>query len=188
MRNTSIARNYAEALLAAAQLHDAVERCGELIDGVAGVITADPRLHGVFMSPRISKAAKQQMIGQALEDVAPREFVRFLQAVVQRGRQGIIAEIAAEYERLVDTHLGRVHAVVSTARPADAALQRSIVERLTAVFGCAVRAHFRTDPAVLGGVIVRSGDRVFDGSLRRKLKLLKQGMLHAQLGGRDSAR
>jgi len=188
VRNTSVARNYAEALLASAQRHDAVERCGELIDGVAGVLASDPALAGVFMSPRIAKADKQRVIARALKDVAPPQFVRFLQGVVQRGRQGDIADIAAEYERLVDAHLERVHAVVSTARPADAALQRSIVERLTVVFGRAVRAHFRTDPALLGGVIVRSGDRVFDGSLRRRLKVLKQGMLHAQLGGRDSAR
>ena len=188
MRNTSIARNYAEALLAAAERHDAVERCGELIDGVAGVLASDPALAGVFMSPRIAKTDKQRVIERALKDVAPPEFVRFLQGVVQRGRQGIIADIAGEYERLVDTHLGRVHAVVSTARPADAELQRSIVERLTGVFGCAVRVHFRADPALIGGVAVRSGDRVFDGSLRRRLTLLKQRMLHAQLGGRDTAR
>ncbi|HVM43449.1 MAG TPA: ATP synthase F1 subunit delta [Gemmatimonadales bacterium] len=187
MRNTSIARNYAEALLAAAERARAVERCGELIDGVAGVLASDPVLAGVLMSPRIAKADKQRLVERALKGVAPAVFVRFLQSVIQRGRQGVIGDIAAEYERLVDVHLGRVHAVVSTARASDAALQASIVERLTAVFGREVRAHFRTDPALLGGVVVRSGDRVFDGSLRRRLKLLRHRMLHAQLGGGERA-
>jgi F-type H+-transporting ATPase subunit delta len=188
VRNSTVARNYAEALLATAQRHDVVERCGELIDGVAGVLAADPKLLGIFMSPRIAKAAKQQLIDRALKDVAPAQFVRFLQGVVQRGRQGMIADIAAEYEQLVDLHLNRIHAVVSTARPADAAQQDAIAHRLAEVFGQAVRTNFRTEPALLGGVIVRSGDRVFDGSLRRKLKLLKHRMMHAQLGGGDTAR
>jgi F-type H+-transporting ATPase subunit delta len=188
VRDATVARNYAEALLATAQRHGVVERCGELIDGVAGVLAADPKLQGIFMSPRIAKAAKQRLIEHALKGVAPTPFIRFLQAIVQRGRQGMIAEIAAEYEQLVDVHLKRVHAVVSTARQADAGLQDAITRRLGEVFGQTVRAHFRTDPALVGGVVVRSGDRVFDGSLRRRLKLLRHRMLHARLGGGDTAR
>jgi len=188
VRDATVARNYAEALLAMARRHDVVERCGELIDGVAGVLAADPKLEGIFMSPRITKVAKQRLIAQALKDVAPAQFVRFLQGIVQRGRQGMTSEIAAEYEQLVDRHLGRVHAVVTTAHPADEALQADITRRLTTVFGKTVRARFRTEPALVGGVVVRSGDWVFDGSLRRKLTLLKHGMLHAQLGGGVSAR
>jgi F-type H+-transporting ATPase subunit delta len=187
VRDATVARNYAEALLAMAQRHDVVERCGALIDGVAGVLAAEPKLQGILMSPRISKAVKQRLIEQALKDVAPAPFVRFLQGIVQRGRQGMIAGIAAEYEQLVDTHLNRVHAVVSTAHAADEALQLAITQRLTTVFGKTVRAHFRTEPALIGGVVVRSGDWVFDGSLRRRLKLLRHRMLQARLGGGDSA-
>ena len=188
MRSTTVARNYAEALLATAQRHGVVEQCGELIDEVAGVLAADPALHGVFMSPRVAKTTKQRLIADALKDVAPAPFVHFLQAVVQRGRQGLIPDIAGEYAQLVDGYLKRVHAVVSTARPADAALQRAIAKRLTTVFGTTVRVHYRADAALIGGVVVRSGDRVFDGSLRRKLKLLRHRMLLAQLGGGDTAR
>ena len=187
MRATTVARNYAEALLEAARPGGLVERCGDLLDAVAGVFAADPQLRGVFMSPRVAKDVKQRLIARALEGVAPPVFIRFLQAIVQRGRQGIVGEIAEEYEQLVDLHLDRVHAVVSTARPADAALQAAIAKRLGQVFGKTVRAHFRTEPALLGGVVVRSGDRVFDGSLRRRLKVLRQRMLHARLGGGAAA-
>lgn len=188
MRAATVARNYAEALLELAQREGTVERCGDLLDAVAGVFASDVQLRSVFMSPRIAKTAKQRLIARALADLAPAIFVRFLQAIVQRGRQGIVGEVAEEYEQLVDLHLDRIHAVVSTARPADAALQAAIAKRLGQVFGKTVRAHFRTEPALLGGVVVRSGDRIFDGSLRRRLKLLRQRMLHAQLGGGEGAR
>lgn len=188
MRDATVARNYAEALLEAAQRHGVVERCGELLDVLAGVWAADPQLRGVFMSPRISKAAKQQLVARALRNVAPAPFVGFLRAVIQRGRQGMMGELAAEYEGLVDAKLDRVHAVVSTARPADEQLRGVITQRLTAVFGKTVRTYFRTEPALLGGIVVRSGDRIFDGSIRRRLRLLRHRMLHAQLGESERAR
>ena len=182
MRDAPVCRNYAETLLAVAEKEQQVERYGELIDTVAGVLAADPALRGVFMSPRVPKQAKMRLVEQALSKVAPAPFIRFLQLVVQRGRQYLLTDIAEEYEQLVDRHLNRVHAVVSTARPVDEQLAAAVRTRLTVVFAQEVLPHFRADPALLGGIVVRVGDRVFDGSLRRKLKLLQHRMLHAPLG------
>ncbi len=188
MRDTAVCRNYAETLLAVAEKERQVERYGELIYAVAGVLAADAKLQGVFMSPRVPKQTKQALIAHALAKVAPTPFIRFLQLVVQRGRQYLLADIAAEYEQLVDRHLDRVHAVVSTARPVDEKLAAAVRKRLTAVFAKDVLPHFRTDPDLLGGIVVRVGDRVFDGSLRRKLKLLQRRMLHAPLGETGAAK
>ncbi len=183
MRDSTVCRNYAETLLALAEKEEQVERYGELIGTVAGVLAADVRLRGVFMSPRMPKETKKRLVADALKQVAPPAFVRFLQAVVQRGRQYLLGDVAEAYEQLVDRHLDRVHAVVSTARPVDKRLAAAIRKRLTEVFAKDVLPHFRDDPALLGGIVVRVGGRVFDGSLRRKVKLLRQRMLHAPLGG-----
>jgi F-type H+-transporting ATPase subunit delta len=183
VRDTAVCRNYAETLLAVAQKEGQVERYGELIDTVAGVLAADQSLRAVFMSPRVPKETKQRLIAQGLSKLAPPPFIRFLQLVVQRGRQYLLGDIAREYEELVDRHLDRVHAVVATARPVDGKLAAAVRQRLSAVFGKEVLPHFRAEPALLGGIVVRVGDRVFDGSLRRKLKLLQHRMLHARLGG-----
>ena len=188
MRDAPVCRNYAETLLAVADKEGQVERYGDLIDAVAGVLAADPALTGVFMSPRVSKQTKQRLIEQSLAKIAPKPFIRFLQLVVQRGRQYLLADIAAEYEDLVDRHLGRLHAVVATARPVDEKLAAAIKRRLSAVFAKEVLPHFRADPALLGGIVVRVGDRVFDGSLRRKLKLLQHRMLHVPLGETRAAK
>ena len=187
MRDAPVCRNYAETLLAVAVKERQVDRYGDLIETVAGVFMADPKLKGIFMSPRVPKQTKQKLIEDALSKVAPPSFIRFLQIVVQRGRQYLLADIAEEYEQLVDRHLNRVHAVVSTARPVDEKLAAAIRARLTVVFAKEVLPHFRADPALIGGVVVRVGDRVFDGSLRRKLKLLQHLMLHAPLGGKAAA-
>lgn len=179
MKNATIARNYAEALLAAATAKGArqVEEYGVLIDAVAGAVQADERIAVVLESPRVAKPVKAKLLADALEDHAPAEFVRFLQAVVRRGRQGLFADIAQEYLALLDVRLNRVHAGVTLSGESDAKLQAQIVERLAAAIGKGVRAHFRADPRIIGGVLVRVGDRIYDGTIRRRLMVMKRRML-----------
>lgn len=171
MKSVTVARNYAQALFAAGDQH------GQLLDAVAGAIQADERVATALESPRVSKATKSQILERALKGEAPREFVRFLQAVVRRGRQGLLPEIAQEYQRLLDEKLNRVHAGVTLAGEADARTQKQVVERLAKALGREVRAYFRADPRILGGVVVRVGDRIYDGSVRRRLTALQRRML-----------
>ena len=180
MRNYVVARNYAEALLAVADQAKAVERVGELLDAVAGAISSDPVIQAVMMSPRVKKADKKALLARGLEGIAPEGFVKFLASVVQRGRQGVLGDISQAYQLLADRHFNRLHASVVTARAADAALQQTITERLTKVMGKTVVPHFRADPAIVGGVIVRLGDRVLDGSIRRRIQTLRARMLQAK--------
>jgi F-type H+-transporting ATPase subunit delta len=171
VKSVTVARNYAEALFAAGAKY------GDVLDAVAGAIQADPRIAAVLESPRVSKTAKSQILERALKGEAPREFVRFLQAVVRRGRQGLLPEIAQEYQVLLDQKLNRVHAGVTLSDEPDARTQKQVVERLTKALGREVRAYFRSDPKILGGVVVRVGDRIFDGSVRRRLTALQRRML-----------
>jgi len=179
VKSSTIARNYAQALLLAAEAHGmaAIERYGQLMEAVAGAVQADERISVALQSPRVAKAVKSALLERALGDVAPPEFVRFLQAVVRRGRQGLLAEIAQQYDVLQDQKLNRVHAGVTLAHEADTGLEKQIVERLATALGKEVRAHFRADRAILGGVVVRVGDRIYDGSVRRKLAVLRRKML-----------
>jgi len=177
VRNAVVARNYAEALLVLAQQENAVERYGELIDAVAGVVSTNFAILAVLMSPRVRKSAKKDLLAKGLTGVAPAGFIKFLQSVVQRGRQGMLPAIGEAYQALADRHFTRVHASVTTAKDSDAALQKLITERLTKVVGQTVLANYRTDPAIVGGVVVRVGDRVLDGSVRRRLQLLRSRMM-----------
>ena len=179
MRETTIARNYAEALFDAGERSGLTERFADLIGAVSGAIESDDRLRVVLESPRVHKEQKQELLARALKDRAPDQFIRFLSAVVKRGRQGIIGSVASEFLALVDVKFNRVHAGVTVARQPDEALQRDVKERLTKVLGQEVIPHFRHDPGILGGVIIRVGDRVMDGSIRRKLLRLRKSMLGA---------
>ena len=177
MREPTIARNYAEALFASGEKTGAAERYGRLLEAVTGAILADDKIRVVIESPNVSKPQKQQILAKALEGRAPDPFVRFLGAVIRRGRQGMLGGICREYLALIDIKLDRVHAGITIAREPDEKLKKDIAQRLSQLVGQTVVPHFRTDRAILGGLIVRLGDRVLDGSLRRKLVALRRQML-----------
>lgn len=179
MRDPTIARNYAEALLEAAHETGDEDLHGELLEAVAGALKSDPQLALALELPRISKATKLRLVERALADVAPPRFVRFMQSVVRRGRQGLLGAISEQYQALLDRELNRVHARVTIAREPDPALVEAIRTRIEASLEKTVIPHVRVDPQLLGGVVIRVGDRVYDGSLRRRLRALRRAMVSA---------
>jgi F-type H+-transporting ATPase subunit delta len=176
VRTETIARNYAEALFDLAGRSGEADRYADLIDAVAAAIQSTPKVNAVLMSPRIPKAEKARFLGAALKG-APRDFVLWLQAVVKRGRQGILREIAAEYLRLVDQQQNRVRASVTLAKEPDEKLRRTIEDQLSRQMDKQVIAAYLVDPEILGGAIIRVGDRVLDGSVRRRMTKLRRQLM-----------
>jgi F-type H+-transporting ATPase subunit delta len=177
LREPTIARNYAAALFESGEQLGKTELFADLIDGLAGAIEADTVIQVALETPRVPKAVKQEILRRALADYAPDEFVRFLGAVVKRGRQNILRSIATEYASLVDAKFNRVHAGITLARQPDELLQQAIRDKLSQVLARDVIPHYRINPAILGGIQVRVGDVSMDGSVRRKMKALRRSML-----------
>ena len=177
MRDTTIARNYAEALLELARRAEDTAGWGKLIRDIANGVQQDITLKHFLESPKISEAKKNEVFLEALGDRVPRHFLRFLQTLVRKRRQMLIPEIAVEYESLLDVVEGRVHANVTVARPATAVDEARIAEHLSRVVGKNVVPHMNVNPAILGGVVIRIGDTVMDGSVRKRLSRLKGRML-----------
>jgi F-type H+-transporting ATPase subunit delta len=179
VRETTIARNYAQALFELGERGDETERYADLMEGLAGAIEQVPAVRAVLESPRVPKPKKQEIMTSALQKYAPEPFLRFLHAVVKRGRQGILPAISREYLELVDEKFNRVHAGVTLAREPDKKLREAVRAKLSEVTRKEVIPHFRTDPAILGGLLLRMNDRIIDGSLRRKMVNLKRQLLRS---------
>jgi F-type H+-transporting ATPase subunit delta len=180
MREPTIAKNYAETLLELAQRSGDLRVWGDMLDQIAEAMESDKRLRVFLESPRVSAQRKNEVMQKAYGGQLPRTFLRFLQALVSHRRQMLIPEIAHAYHDLVDQVEGRVHASVTVARAADDADQALVVTQLSRVLGKDVVPHFHVNPSILGGVIVRVGDTVLDGSVRRRLATLRARMLAAR--------
>jgi F-type H+-transporting ATPase subunit delta len=177
MREPTIARNYAETLLELAQKAGDLGGWGEMIDKVADGMESDRRVRQFLESPRVSAQRKNEIFQKAFGAQLPRNFVRFLQALVTHRRQMLIPEIAHQYHDLVDQVEGRVHASVTVAREPDDADRELITSQLSRTLGKEVMPHFHVNPSIVGGVVVRVGDTVLDGSVRRRLATLRAKMI-----------
>jgi F-type H+-transporting ATPase subunit delta len=174
--NQTVARNYAEVLFDIAGRSGQPERYADLIDALAAAVDTIPRVQAMLMSPRVPKSEKARFLGAALKDT-PRDFVLWLQALVKRGRQGILREVASEYLALVDEKMNRVRASVTLAREPDEKLRNTIEENLGRQLDKQVIATYLVAPDILGGAIIRVGDRVLDGSVRRRMTKLRRQLL-----------
>jgi F-type H+-transporting ATPase subunit delta len=176
LRSETIARNYAETLFELGERDGNTERYADLLDAVASAIEQTPRVQAVLMSPKVPKSEKARILAGALRET-PRDFVLFLQAMIKRGRQQLLREVATEYLGLLDQKLDRVRAGVTLARTPDERLKRAIQDALSRQLGKQVIPAFTVDPEILGGTIVRVGERVLDGSVRRRMTKLRRQLL-----------
>jgi F-type H+-transporting ATPase subunit delta len=184
MGPTIIARNYAETLLTVAQRHGgdaAVDEYARAIDDVAELLRRDARVRQFLQTPRIDLEDKKRAIRSAFAGRVPEHLLRFLLVVVEKRRQGLIPMIADEYRDLVDALRGRTRAEITLATQPSPELQRELVATLERRLGRDVLPTFRVDPAIVGGTILRVGDQILDGSVRRRLAALRRRLVEARL-------
>lgn len=177
MNNATIGRNYAETLLTLATREGQAEEWGTLIESVASAMKEDQTLKTFLESPKLAAARKIEILKAALGERVPPLFLRFLETVIMKRRQMVIPEIAQEYRALIDESEDRVHANVTLARKPSEPEQDALKRQLSRLFGKRVMPHISINPAILGGVIVKVGDTVMDGSVRRRLASLRTRML-----------
>jgi len=177
MEQLTVARSYATALFELGERTGDHEAFTRAFASVNALIESDPRIRTFLRSPQIEVAEKKRVLAEAFGERLPHLFLNFLMVVLDKRRQRMLRSISGEYDRLLDEHLGRVNVAVTLARDPDAAALTEITARLTALLQKSVIAHVRVDPEILGGIIVRYGDNVMDGSLRRKLLHLRGRML-----------
>src|SRR5262245_59105305 len=180
MRAPTIARNYAEALLVLAGKANDLEGWGAALHGVVTAMESDLRLRNFLAAPQISADEKSNVLGKAFDKKLPKTMVRFLQKLVKNRRQMLLSQIAIEYGNLVDEATGRIHAQVTLSREASDADRKIIADQLSRAFAKTVVPHMTVNPEILGGVVVRVGDRVMDGSVRKRLKTLKARIVSAR--------
>jgi F-type H+-transporting ATPase subunit delta len=179
VQESTVARSYASALFELGQKTGEAEAFGRSLIRMAGLIESDRRIRDFLRSPKIEASAKKRVLAEALGSSVSPLFVNFLKVMIDKRRQNIVPQVASEYAVMLDEHMGRLNAQVTLAREPDEREEEDIAARLTELLGRSVVPHIRVDPNILGGIVVRYGDRVMDGSLRRRLLGLRKSMLAA---------
>ncbi len=181
MTNETIARNYAATLFGLGLKHESLEAFAEGMDTVVGLLDSNPSFRVFLETPRISDGEKKALLKKVFGEVLPRRLLNFLQVTIDKRRQRLLGTIGEEFHALLDEHMGRTHVMVTLARELDQATMDELSRKLSALLGREAIPHVRVNPAILGGVQLRTGDTVYDGTLRRRIKQLRRQLLAAEL-------
>ena len=181
MRDETVARNYAETLFELARRNESIQEYGDALGMEAGLLEDDSRFRTFVETPRIDDENKKDVIRKVFRDKAPKQVINFVLITIDKRRQTLLREISAEYLLLLDDHLGREHVEVTVARPLDDTTANVVSERLSKMLGKQAIPHIRVKPEILGGLIVRTGDMIYDRSVRRRLEDLRRRLLTARI-------
>ena len=174
MAKAPIAKRYAQALFSLAEAGGRQEAWLDSLSGIAEGL-ADPSAALFFNEPRISAARKAETAAQIAAGADPlvRNFVGLL---VQRQAVGSFRAVVNEYARLLNESLGRVQASVTSAVPLSAEQRSTLTASLGAMLDKEVVLDVQEDPDIIGGIVVRVGDQIMDGSVRSRLDDLRQSL------------
>ena len=181
MKNTTVARSYAEALYEVAAKKGVQPQIEQSIGVLEATFNEVPLLRDFLASPTITAAQKKETLRTAVTNQVDPILLNFLMVLVDKRRQRLLADVAEQYRTLLDERQGRLHVQVTVARDQDERARTELTQQLSKALGRDVVPHVSVNPEILGGVIVRYGDRVLDGSLRRRLISMRRRLVEAGL-------
>ncbi len=185
----AIARIYADAFLDAASstgVEAALEDLGSFVDDVLAKV---PDLEQVFVSRVLGRDEKIRLIDKIIAPRATALIANFLRVLARHDRLDLLPAILRESRLRHEIRSGRRRVQVTSARPLDAKAEARIQSRLAESLPFIPILETRVNPSLLGGIVIRVGDTVYDSSLATRIKQLRERLLQRSLheiqSGRD---
>jgi F-type H+-transporting ATPase subunit delta len=179
-RQSTAARRYAEAAFEIAVRDGTVDAWRRELDEAADVI-ADPAIAEALHNPAVPTAIREDALRKGLGSALSKPVLNLILFMVRRGRIEDLTRVAAEFRRLDDERKGLIHAVATSALPLEPSDVKALTARLEQMTGRKVELAVETDPSLLGGIVVRVGDRLIDGSVRGRLERLRSQLVSGAL-------
>ncbi len=173
----SVAEVYAQALLS---LCGDVQACedvaGELV-GLASLLNAEPDFDALLSASLLSARQRTELVKRIFVGRASDAVAGLLVILAQHDRMNLLRQVGARYRRLLDVKEGKVEVQVTTAGEMDDASVAAVMRELSQALGGEVLLQRRVNPDILGGMVIRVGDRVYDASIKKDLDRLSRSML-----------
>ena len=169
-----VARRYAQALTEEAQSQGVLEAVDADADLIAGTLQGSRDLRLALTSPVVSHEKKRAVLEGVFGNRVSALTSKFLTLLVRNERDGEIPAVLEAYRQLRDDRLGIVEASVKTAKPLAPEQMAQLQTSLEARAGKTVRMRYEIDPSLVGGLVVRLGDVVFDRSVKHQLETLRE--------------
>jgi len=169
---------YAKALLSATEKAGVTETALDQFTAfVRDVLDVVPNLDAVLSSPRIGHEEKSRLLDQAVGKKVHPLLLNSLKVMARHGRLDCLRAVLAAAHQLYNEMRGRIEVVVESATPLDEQMRKSVTTQLEQSLGAQVILRTRVNPDVIGGLVVRVGDTVYDASVANQLNRLRRTVL-----------
>ena len=173
------AKRYAEALFELGQQQGAAENWLGQLSEIARALS-DEAVASFLESPRPKAEDKLRIVSRITAGRDPM-IANFVGVLTERQSTGLIQKIVDEYSELLNEALGRQRAEVTTATAMTSAQERRLRETLGSALQKEIVLDTRQDPDIIGGLVVRVGDQIIDGSVRTRLQIMRQRLVQGSL-------
>jgi F-type H+-transporting ATPase subunit delta len=177
----AIASRYARALVEVVleQRLDA-DVVREQLNSFVEAVRESVELRRVWESPAVPSKQKRAVLNAIVGQMNAFKAIRnFMAVIIDHRRIPMLNEIARQFGVELDSQLGFVQAEISSARQLSNEEKRELESQVERLTGKKVRAHYASDEGLLGGVMVRVGSTIYDGSIRGQLEKMKQELITA---------
>ncbi|OHD64394.1 MAG: ATP synthase F1 subunit delta [Spirochaetes bacterium RBG_13_51_14] len=181
MAAKDIARVYASSLAEFGQNKNILSDVEEEIKFIAGLVTENRDLRQLLISPGIARDTKKAFIEKIFKGRLSDYTVNFLKVLIDNDRQSGIVDIYEALVAFIDETHNRQRVTVISSVPLDSSLKNKLAARLKEVMKKDVILHEEINAEILGGIIVKVGDTVFDGSLAKDLRNIKNNLLNSKV-------
>ena len=179
-QSLAAARRYARALLDVAQDQANPAAVREELRALRRLLEQHAELAEALAHPALAAEKKRGVLGAAFANKLSGPVMRLLELLVERGRLGLLPAIESAYAALFNAQRGVAAAEAVSAVPLDAQDRHALKTALERASGLEIELATREDPALLGGLLVRVGGRSYDGSVRERLRALRERLRAGQ--------
>jgi len=165
----AVAKRYAGALFEVVQARGTVDKVESELETVHNAIAESEDLRKVLNHPQINKEDKKALLEKIFKSEVSPEVLNLLKVVIDRGRENIFDELKPEFTAIADEARGIVEMTVTTANPLSQEDEAKLTSAFSQHLGKQLRIKTKIDPKVIGGVLVKIGNRLYDGTLAGKL-------------------
>ena len=186
MKDILAATRYAQALFDIVRLTHQDEKVEEELDSFSAALKKNPEIEKFLNNPKLRTEEKRKFLMKLYQE-RKQDFyetlLNFYTILFEKKRFHLIHEICSNFKRIADEAQGQGVAEIRSAVPLNPQAEAKIVSRLEAIAGYKIKVKKEVDPALLGGVVLRVRNYVWDGSIKNKLNALKKELSrHAYVG------
>ena len=160
---------YAQSLFELADRQQGVDTVSSDLNILVGIIGQEKDFIKLLDSPYFSTDYKEQLMRRLLSGVAANLTLDFLMVVIKHGRARLLSDIIGRYGELWDAYHGYYHVKVTVPRALEDGQVKELSDGIAAAINSNVKLEFAVEPEIIGGAIIRCGDKVIDNSIRNRI-------------------